>query len=70
MGLDAAGRNQSEPEGPPDSHEAMNNRELKPKLTIGNRRKRSYEFLVGLVKRNASVYEVTKNGKTTPATVK
>lgn len=68
MGLDAAGRNQSEPEGPPDSHEAMNNRELKPKLTIGNRRKRSYEFLVGLVKRNASVYEVTKNGKTTPAT--
>ncbi|XP_017779384.1 PREDICTED: uncharacterized protein LOC108564777 [Nicrophorus vespilloides] len=49
---------------PPDSHEAMNNRELKPKLTTsegGERKKRSYEFLMGLVKRNSSGYEVTKN---------
>nr|XP_023030506.1 uncharacterized protein LOC111518320 [Leptinotarsa decemlineata] len=42
--------------GPPDSHEAMNNREeILPKI----REKRSYEFLMGLINNN-SRYEVTK----------
>lgn len=38
-----------------DSHEAMNNREIPPKM----REKRSYEFLMGLINNN-SRYEVTK----------
>ncbi|KAG5894671.1 hypothetical protein JTB14_017377 [Gonioctena quinquepunctata] len=41
--------------GPPDSHEAMNNREIYPKI----REKRSFEFLMGLINNN-SRYEVTK----------
>lgn len=41
--------------GPPDSHEAMNNREINPKI----REKRSYEFLMGLINNN-SKYEVTR----------
>lgn len=45
----------SDPPGPPDSHEAMNNRELKLKL----RQKRSFEFLVGLINNN-SKYEVVR----------
>lgn len=53
----------SSEEGPPDSHEALHNRELKPKLTVsgsgGGRDKRSYEFLVGLV-RNQSGFEMTR----------
>ncbi|KAF7283211.1 hypothetical protein GWI33_001178 [Rhynchophorus ferrugineus] len=39
-----------------DSHEAMNNRELKMKL----REKRSFEFLVGLINNN-SKYEVLRS---------
>lgn len=45
-------------DGPPDSHEAMNNRPLKPKITSSIREKRSYEFLIGLLNNN-SRYEVT-----------
>lgn len=55
----------SSEEGPPDSHEAMHNRELKPKLTVssaGGRDKRSYQFLVGLVK-NQSRFEMTRARK-------
>lgn len=52
--LKAAGNTSAE-FGPPDSHEAMNNRELTGNL----RQKRSYEFLIGLVHNN-SKYEVTR----------
>lgn len=41
--------------GLPDSHEAMNNREM----NLGVRDKRSYSFLMGLIHNN-SEYEVTK----------
>ncbi|XP_045476286.1 uncharacterized protein LOC123681943 isoform X1 [Harmonia axyridis] len=44
-------------EGPPDSHEAMNNREINP--ITKTRQKRSYEFLMGLINNN-SRYQVTK----------
>ncbi|XP_066154814.1 uncharacterized protein [Euwallacea fornicatus] len=42
--------------GPPDSHEAMNNREFNQ----NNREKRSFEFLVGLINNN-SKYEVIRS---------
>lgn len=42
-----------------DSHEAMNNREIISKSTRNRRKKRSYEFLIGLVNNN-SKYEVTR----------
>lgn len=42
--------------GPPDSHEAMNNREFKSR----HREKRSFEFLVGLINNN-SKYEVIRS---------
>lgn len=45
-------------EGPPDSHEAMNNREINP--ITKTRQKRSYEFLMGLINNN-SRYQVTRN---------
>ncbi|KAF5275424.1 hypothetical protein FQA39_LY06881 [Lamprigera yunnana] len=47
-----------ESSGPPDSHEAMNNRDLSSKQSKSNREKRSYEFLMGLVNNN-SRFEVT-----------
>lgn len=51
----------SEAEGPPDSHEAMNNRDLSQ---LGKpRTKRSYEFLMGLINNN-SRYLVTKDEPT------
>jgi hypothetical protein len=49
--------NESMDLGPPDSHEAMNNREF------DSRDKRSYEFLMGLVK--DSKYETTKTDVST-----
>ncbi|KAL1512736.1 hypothetical protein ABEB36_002276 [Hypothenemus hampei] len=42
--------------GPPDSHEAMNNRDLGQQ----HREKRSFEFLVGLINNN-SKYEVIRS---------
>ncbi|CAG9854067.1 unnamed protein product [Phyllotreta striolata] len=44
-----------EASGTPDSHEAMNNRDIHTKV----REKRSYEFLMGLINNN-SRYEVTR----------
>lgn len=42
-------------QGPPDSHEAMNNRDFSRP-----REKRSFEFLVGLINNN-SKYEVIRS---------
>ncbi|XP_056634383.1 uncharacterized protein LOC130443621 isoform X1 [Diorhabda sublineata] len=44
--------------GPPDSHEAMNNREIYS-IPVNIREKRSFEFLMGLINNN-SKFEVTK----------
>ena len=52
--------------GPPDSHEAMNNRELKPipkPAKVGDgREKRSYEFLMGLVNNNSKQRVIDVDG--------
>lgn len=59
------GNSSLESSGPPDSHEAMNNRDLSSKQSKGNREKRSYEFLMGLVNNN-SRFEVTNVDLPTP----
>ncbi|KAF5304915.1 hypothetical protein FQR65_LT00799 [Abscondita terminalis] len=59
------GNSSMESSGPPDSHEAMNNRDLSSKQSKSNREKRSYEFLMGLVNNN-SKFEVTNVDLPTP----
>ncbi|KAK5647556.1 hypothetical protein RI129_002448 [Pyrocoelia pectoralis] len=63
--LHTEGNSSSELSGPPDSHEAMNNRDTSSKQSKSNREKRSYEFLMGLVNNN-SRFEVTNVDLPTP----